>query len=166
MQSINHQQEIRDVEPAGDYRDTVRERRWNVAPGQIVSAVAGVGFIVVGVIAVARAGLDTPLSTPVVTVMGYTHTAWLGLIEMAVGLLLLLAGLDPIARAASAVMGVLLVISGVLIQAIPEDLPSQLALDEDMGMPLVIVGLIVALAAVLLPAWRGRSVDRSVDTVH
>ena len=158
MQSIHHE-ETRDVEPMPEYRDTVRERRWNVAPGQIVSAVAGVGFMIMGVIAIARAGLETPLSTPVVTVLGYTHTAWLGIIEIGVGLLLMLAGLNSFARAASAVLGALLVIAGVLIQAIPEDLPQQLALDQDMGMPLVVIGVIVALAALLIPVWQGRSVD-------
>jgi hypothetical protein len=155
--------EYRRVEAPEHRRDLVRERHWDVAPGQIVSLVAGVGFIIMGVIAVARAGLDTPLDTPVVEVLGFSHTAWLGLVEIGAGLLLMLAGLDPFARAGSAVLGVLLVIAGVLIQAIPDDLPRQLALDQDMGTPLIVVGVIVALAALLLPAWTSREVDRRVD---
>jgi hypothetical protein len=165
-----HHHEVRDVDTAPEYRgtdpeyrDTVRERHWDVAPGQIVSAIVGVGFVAMGVVAVARAGLDTPLSEPVVNVLGYTHTAWLGLIEIGVGLLLMLAGLNSFARAASVVLGTMLVVAGVLIQAIPEDLPRELALDEDMGMPLVVVGAIVALAAMILPAWRTRSVRRHTD---
>ena len=161
MQSIHHEQSAYDT---ADYRrDTVRERHWDVAPGQIISMIAGVGFIIVGVIAVVRAGVDTPLSAPVVTVLGYTHTAWLGLIEIGAGLLLMLAGLDPFARAGSAVLGALLVIAGVLMHAIPEDMPSQLAIDKDMGIPVAIVGAVVALAALILPAWRTHDVERQVD---
>ena len=55
-----------------------RQRSWTFAPGQVVSLVVGVGFVIVGVLALVRAELDGSLATPVVEVLGYTHTAWLG----------------------------------------------------------------------------------------
>ena len=34
---------------------SVRERRWEFAPGQIVSLAAGLGFVIVGIVALLRA---------------------------------------------------------------------------------------------------------------
>ena len=142
--------------------DTVRERHWDVAPGQIVSLVAGVGFVAIGLIAVLRAGFDGSLDQPVVDVLGYSHTAWLGLAEIGVGLVLMLAGSTVSGRSLSVLIGTLLVIGGILVVAVPEDMPAELGLEEGFGTPLIVVGAIVTLAAMLLPAWRTRRVDHQV----
>jgi hypothetical protein len=146
--------------------DTVRERRWDMAPGQIVSLIVGVGFVALGLVAVLRAGFDGSLAEPVVDVLGFTHTAWLGLAEIGLGLLLMLAGSTMAGRSLSVLLGALMVIAGVLVVAVPEDLPGELGLEKDFGMPLIMVGAIVALAALVLPAWRTHRVDREVVDLH
>jgi hypothetical protein len=70
-------------------------RSFLVTPAQIVSAVGGVALIAFGVFAVARAGLDSPLSDPQVQVLGLQHTAAIGLVELAVGAVLILFALNP-----------------------------------------------------------------------
>ena len=40
----------------------------------------------------ARAGIDGSFGTPVVEVLGFSHTAWLGLAEVGLGVVLILAG--------------------------------------------------------------------------
>ena len=135
------------------------ERFRTVAPGQIVSLVVGAAFIVVGVIAIVRAELDGSLADPVVEVLGYTHTAWLGIAEVAVGVILLLAGSTVAGRSLSCPHRALIAIAGALVLAIPEDLPEELGLEEGFGWPLLISGIVVAVAAMLMPAWRSHTVD-------
>ena len=91
----------------GDSRMTtsVHERHWQFAPGQIVSLAAGLGFLIVGIVALLRAGIGDDLATPVVEVLGFTHTAWLGLAEIGVGLFLIAAGTDYRGRAVSVFIG-------------------------------------------------------------
>jgi membrane-bound ClpP family serine protease len=140
-----------------------RQRSSMVAPGQIVSLIAGAGLITVGIIALIRAELDGSLSTPVVEVLGYTHTAWLGIAEIGVGLLLLLAGASPAGRSVSVVLGAAMVIAGVLVRAEPSQMPDELGIEKAFGWPLIIVGAIVGLAAIAMPVWYSNRVDR--DTV-
>lgn len=140
-----------------------RERAWTFAPGQIVSLIIGIGVIAVGVVALVRAGIDGSLSEPVVEVMGYTHTAWLGIAEIGVGLVLVMAGLDARGRAVSVFIGALAVIAGVLVLAEPDQMPAELGLEEAYGWPLVILGGIAAFAALVFPVWFSRRVDQDVD---
>jgi hypothetical protein len=136
------------------------QRSWTFAPGQLVSLVVGVGFVIMGVLALVRAELDGSLATPVVEVLGYTHTAWLGLAEIGLGLLLVLAGTGAWGRPLSVLLGVIMVIGGVLVIAEPSQMPEELGLEEAYGWPLVILGALVAVAALALPVWRSHRYDR------
>jgi len=139
---------------------TVRARRWDVAPGQLISLIAGVGFVALGLVALVRAGIDGSMETPVVEVLGFSHTAWLGLAELSLGLLLMLAGSSAAGKSVSVLLGAVMVIAGVLVTATISDMPEQLGLEEGYGVPLIVVGAVVALAALLLPAWTTQRVDR------
>jgi hypothetical protein len=135
---------------------TVRERTWTFAPGQLVSFIAGVGLIVLGVIAMVRAGIDGSFGTPTVEVLGYTHTAWLGLAEVGLGLLLVLAGTGAWGRPLSVLLGAATVVAGVLVLAEWDQMPEELGIERSYGWPLVGLGAVVALAAMALPVWRRR----------
>jgi hypothetical protein len=137
---------------------TVRERTWTFAPGQIISFIAGVGLITVGLVAMLRAGIDGSFGTPVVEVLGYTHTAWLGLAEVGLGLLLVLAGSGAWGRPLSVLLGAATVVAGVLVVTEWDQMPEELGLERDYGWPLVGLGAVVALAAMALPVWRRRHV--------
>jgi hypothetical protein len=148
---------------------TVRERTWTFAPGQLISFVAGVGLIAVGLVALVRAGIDGALATPTVHVLTYTHTAWLGLAELGLGLLLVLAGTGAWGRPISVLLGAAAVVAGVLIVAEPDQMPDRLGLEKNYGWPLMAMGAVVALAAMALPVWRRRKIldedvlEREVD---
>ena len=137
----------------------VRERRVDFAPGQLVSLVGGLALTALGLIAILRAGLDTPLDSPVVSVMGWDHTAWLGIAEVGAGLLLVLAGISAAGRAVSVLIGSLLVVGGILVLAEEQARPVELGIERSFGWPLVAFGAVIALAALVLPAWRTRTVE-------
>jgi hypothetical protein len=149
------------VEDRGRAEDTViRERTWTFAPGQLVSLVVGVGLVALGLVAMIRAGIDGSFATPTVEVLGFTHTAWLGLAEVGTGVLLILAGTGAWGRVVSVIVGAAMVIAGVLIVAEPSGMPDELAVEKDFGWMLALFGALVALAAMVLPVWRSRRLRR------
>ena len=148
-----------------DATSRTRERSWTFAPGQIVSLLVGVAFIAVGVLALIRTGIDGSLETPVEEVLGYSHTAWLGLAEIGLGLVLVLAGTGAWGRPLSVVLGAAMIVAGVLVLAEPSEMPEELGLEEGFGWPLVLAGALVALAALVLPVWRSHQVKRDGDPV-
>jgi hypothetical protein len=137
-------------------RPNRRERTWAFAPGQVVSFAVGVAAVAVGVLALVRAGVDGSLDTPTVGVLGYSHTAWLGVAEIAVGAVLMLAGTGPRGRPLSILIGAAAVVTGVVIIAEPDRTPTQLGLEKNFGWPMIAAGALVALAAIALPVWRSR----------
>lgn len=70
---------------------TVRTTRYT--PSAVVAAVVATAMLVLGGIAVSRAGFDGSLGQPAVTVAGFTVTALLGLIVFGFGVVLLVAAL-------------------------------------------------------------------------
>ena len=69
-------------------------------------------LLLIGLIALVRAGTDGPWDQPVVEVLGFTHTAILGIIEIAFGVCLLLCAVT-LSRGAATFFGALLGIGGV-----------------------------------------------------
>jgi hypothetical protein len=140
----------------------VRERTWTFAPGQLISLAVGVGFIALGLVAMIRAGIDGNFDEPTVEVLRLSHTAWLGLGEVALGVLLVIAGTGAWGRFLSVPIGALMVIAGVLVLAEPTEIPERLGMERDYGWVLVLFGALVTLAAMVLPVWRTRHV-RELD---
>jgi hypothetical protein len=149
----------RDERTVTDDRSQVRERVSTFAPGQIVSLVGGLVLVIVGLIALLRAGIDGSLDDPVVSVMGWDHSAWLGVVEVGVGVLLMVAGSGAAGRPLSILIGVLMVVAGVLILAEERARPEELGIEREFGWPVAIFGGVVALAALVIPTWRTRKVD-------
>ena len=78
----SHEPDVTTVDPRPRRRMVIRERTWTFAPGSSISLVVGIGAIALGLVAMVRAGIDDSFATPVVEVLGFTHTAWLGLAEV------------------------------------------------------------------------------------
>jgi len=146
-------------------RPAAYERRVATAtinPARVVTALGGGVFLVIGLISMARAGLSTPLDQPVVNVAGMTHTALLGIIGAAFGIVLLLAaflGSDEGSRNASMFFGSLIAIAGIVGIATPHSFKS-LALQSSYGWMTLIIGLVVVIANLLLPAVTTSRVSR------
>jgi len=139
---------------------TTRERTWTFAPGQLISLIVGIGAVALGLVAMVRAGIDDSFAEPVVDVLGFSHTAWLGLAEVGLGVLLILAGTGAWGRPLSVLLGACMMIAGVLIGVETSAMPEELGLEQDFGWGLVLFGALVALAAMALPVWRSRRVRR------
>ena len=152
---------VRDVDRTDDDTFTVRERTHTFAPGQLVSLAVGVGFVAFGLVAMIRAGIDGSFANPVVDVLGFSHTAWLGLAEVGLGALLILAGTGAWGRPLSVLLGAGMVIAGVLVLAEPGEMPEELGLEKDYGWLLVLSGALVALCALILPVWRSHKMTRN-----
>jgi hypothetical protein len=60
----------------------------------------------------------------------------------------------------SVVLGVAMAIGGVHVLAEPTQIPDELGLEQAYGWPRVILGAIVAVAALALPVWRTQRYDR------
>lgn len=140
-------------------RTTVRRA---FALDSIVAAAAGVVVLVVGLLAVVRAGLDGSMKEPIVDVAGFTHTAVLGGIEIVVGLGLLIAGAAR-SRGACAFWGVVLGIAGFVGGVQSESFDEALALESSMAWIAMIVGIVVLAAAMLLP--RRTHTSSTVDAI-
>jgi hypothetical protein len=136
------------VVPVGQHLRTDAVSRF--APDAVVAAVVGLVLVLVGLIAVTRAGLDAPLSDPVVSVAGFRHTAVLGFLEVGFGVLLLLSGALR-SRAGALFFGALLGIAGFVAAVQPSSFDHSLAIESSMAWLVTIAGAVVALAALVLP---------------
>jgi len=101
--------------PQGSASSVQRVHRFS--PGQWLGGVVGVVLVIFGIIAVTRTGIDSTLNTPVTNIMGLTQSAWVGIAELAVGLLLVLSAADIAFRGVMGALGAILLIAGVIVAA-------------------------------------------------
>ncbi len=101
--------------PAGTAASVHRVQRFS--PGQVLGGAVGAVLVVFGIIVVTRTGIDAHLNTPVTKIAGLTQSAWVGLAELAVGLLLVLSTASIAFRGLMGAMAVLLIVGGVVLAA-------------------------------------------------
>lgn len=133
--------------PAGTARATERTSRFS--PGQVISGLLGVVLAVMGIVAVTRAGIDGSLNQPVTEILGVTHSAYVGLFELFVGLVLLLGASSIAYRGATGFAGVLLVIGGVVVAAGNLKVLLDIGAKQSTGWMGVVFGAIAIFAAML-----------------
>ena len=147
------------VAPAGV--QTSFSRRF--APDAIIAAVFGLILLLVGLLAITRGGFDGPMSEPVVQVLGFSHTTTLGLIDIAAGAFLLIAGATTSRSGAifmSSVLGI-----GAFVGALQtKSFEKSLALESSFAWLVVIGSIVVLLSALLLPRYITR--NRTVRPVQ
>jgi hypothetical protein len=133
-----------------------RVDRYNrITPAQAFTALGGVALLVLGLIALAKTGLSDGLKVPTVKVAGLTYSPLLALISAGAGLILLGAAFTS--RNSSVFFGVLLAIAGVVGLAAPERFESISLLSGYCWLAIV-VGVVVALANLLMPTITSRKV--------
>jgi hypothetical protein len=122
------------------------------APDAIIAALVGLVLLVVGLIAIVRGGFDGPMHLPVVSVLGFTHTTTLGLIEIGIGLCLLLSGAAR-SRTGEVFFGAVLGISAFVGAVQTDSFKKPLALESGMAWLVVVAAIVVVLAAMLMPRF-------------
>jgi hypothetical protein len=131
--------------------------------GQVLIVVAGAAALVFGFGAVALGGLAGSVTAPVVEVFTFDHTPLLGLIEMAVGAVLVLTGLVRGGRWIAGPVGVGTVVGGALVIAEIDWAQTELAADQRFGWVPVIVGSVAFLGAMVPAKKRPSSMDTASD---
>jgi hypothetical protein len=144
--------------------DRQTERRWALDPSDIIALLAGLLFLVMGLIALVELGFTDFPSEEVTDVMGLAHTQLVGIVGIVLGLLLL-AGSGSVGRSVTTFAGALTLVVGIVVVAASEDLDATLATEEAYGWLAVVVGAIVLLAAIAIPSTATRH-ERVVDDVH
>ena len=138
-------------------RETVISRRsGHVNPGTLVATAAGAVLLIFGLIALIRSDLVGSLQDPIVNVAGFDHTPLLGLIEIGVGLLLLLAALAG-SLALTRLVGAVLVVGAVVALVEPNALGDELTLENGYLWLVLALGAATLLASLLFPSIGTRS---------
>ena len=125
-------------------------------PDAVIAALVGLALLLIGLIAVTRGGFDGEMSDPVVEVLGFTHTTSLGLIEIALGVFLLIAGAAR-SRSGAMFFGAVLGVAGFVGAVQSESFATSLALESSMAWLAVVAGAIVVLSALMLPRFAKHS---------
>lgn len=134
------------------------------SPAQLIAIIVGGASIAFGVFALTRTGLPfDELTGHHDSVLSFHHTPLLGLAEVVWGVLLVIAGLRPIAgRALMALLGAVAVALGVVtvLDFWPRRLHDWLAIHDRNGWLFVIAGGVVLAAALFLPVVQSAHTTR------
>lgn len=130
------------------------------APDAIIAAVVGLGILLMGLVVVVRAGLSGPIAEPVVQILGFDHTATLGLIEVGIGLLLL-ASAAMSSRSGEIFFGAVLGIAGLVAAIEADSFDKNLAIEPSMGWIVGALGLVTVTTALIIPRFSKKSTEFS-----
>jgi hypothetical protein len=125
------------------------------SPGQLLILLAGAAALALGIVAVVRTGLDGSLSQPVDSVLGWNHTALLGLFEIGAGVLLILGGLRAGFRWFGGLVGLATIVGGILILGRMQWTIDRLGAERDFGWVAIVIGA-VAVVGAAIPRMRHR----------
>jgi uncharacterized membrane protein HdeD (DUF308 family) len=146
----------RDVEARDRSRSMMIEHRpWS--PAQLVAIVAGIIFLVIGGIALARTGVGgSTMTSTHVTVAGAGQTQLMAYLELIFGALLLAAGSIPGAgRGGMTFLGLISLVFGIIVAAQPSSFYHGLGIGSGYGIFLIVVGIILVVAAIVAPVYWG-----------
>jgi hypothetical protein len=129
--------------------EVVRTRSFSV--GQLLSLITGAALIALGIVALVKTGVDTPLNQPVESVLGWDHTPLLGIVEVVAGALLVLFSLRPGGRWIVALVGIALVVGGVLILGELDWAVDEFGAEQAFAWVPIVAGLVAILASLLTP---------------
>ncbi len=116
----------------------------------VVVGIIGTALLLIGLIALVRAGTDGPWDQPVVEVLGFTHTAILGIIEIAFGACLLLCAVT-LSRGAATFFGALLGIGGFVGAVQAESFRRTLALESSLAWLMVLAAVVIIVVSAIVP---------------
>jgi uncharacterized membrane protein len=152
------------TESAVGTETVLTSRTSGFTPSALVAGAVAIGLLVLGGITAARAGIDSNLDDPVVTVAGYTATALLGLVEIAFGLVLLIAAVAQ-ARRAILVLGIIGGVMALVAVFQPSVGEGSLAIERGFAVIAAIVMGVLVVTALLPTIRRKRVVQRTTDVI-
>ena len=138
------------VQPAGVHQTVATSYGRHYAFDSVVVGLVGLAFLLIGLIAMTRAGFDGSMREPVVEVLGFTHTATLGMIETGIGLCLVLCA-ATMTRGGSVFFGLLLGVGAVVGAVQTDSFERSLALESSLAWLAVVAAVLVVLVSLLVP---------------
>jgi hypothetical protein len=140
------------------------------SPAQIVAVIIGIGFLILGIAALARTGVPVDhIMRPQEEVLGFRHSPLLGAIEIVFGALLIVSGVVVgAARSLMAFLGVVAATFGllILIDVAPHRLHHWLGVGDPYGWFSLAAGVVLLLAAFFSPEFAGGSRTRATRREH
>jgi hypothetical protein len=130
----------------------------------VISLLAGLLFIVMGLIALVELGFADFPSEVTTDVLGVAQTQIVALVSIGLGLLLL-AGCGSIGRSVTIFAGALTLVVGIVVVAAFDQLDATMATDRGYGWLAILVGAVVLVAAIAIPSVATRH-DRIVDDAY
>jgi hypothetical protein len=151
--NIRSDHRVIDVDEPDGYDVQVTESVSRFSPAQVIHGAIGVFLLVIGIIAIARGGLEGDLTEPTFDVLGITHNATIGIGEVVGRVLGILVGLALIA------------VGAVLLG--DDELLRDLGTEDALGWLAIALGGAAVLAG-LIPGRRvyRRAIDRRPVDVH
>jgi len=143
-------EEVVQTQPAVVHRSVATSYGQRYALDSVVVGIVGLVAMIVGLIAVARAGVDGSMSEPVVKVLGFTHTATLGAIEIGIGLCLLICAATT-SKSGSVFFGLVLGVGAIVGAVQTDSFRHSLALESGFAWIAVVAAAVVVLASLLIP---------------
>jgi hypothetical protein len=136
------------------------------SPLQLLGLIVGIGFAVLGAVALAQTGFNTAhLDLPHQLVWSFPHSPLLGAIELAFGALMVVGSVVPGgARTLLGLLGGVALVFGIVVLAtsLPNRLNDWLAVSHRNGWLYVITGAVVLAAAIFSPIVFTESRERRV----
>lgn len=125
------------------------------SPAQIIALIVGALFLAFGGIALARGGFDDMFAHT--TVAGLHYTPIRGIVDIALGALLIAAGAMPGAsRALMSLLGALALAGGIVVLIEPSRFHDALGTHEANGWVYLVAGLVLLVAAFASPVIFGK----------
>lgn len=138
------------TEPTVAQSDQMVSRSWSsFSASQVIHGLCGFVLIIMGALAVANGGFGSPINDQTSNVLGIQHTTVIGLVEIGVGLLLIIAALTPSGRYFGGFIGALLIVAGFILIAGTDKLLSDLHTERALGWVALVLGVLSLIAAFL-----------------
>lgn len=134
-----------------------RAVRWS--PAQMIAALIGAGYTVLGAFALSHTGFDVHhVTTPTAYVWRWHHTPMLGMIELAFGIVMLLSALRPgTAKSVMSLLSLAAIGFGIvaLINAFPHQIHNWLGVRRNNAWLYLGTGVIGLFASGVSPTFVG-----------
>ena len=144
----------------------IRHAAWS--PAQLIALAVGLGLVVIGGTALARAGLNfNVIPATHAQVDGLRHTSLSALVELVIGVILVGVGAIPGgARSLMTLLGVLLLGAGLVIAIQPDSFRRWFGYDASSGVFTAVLGGVLLVAAMVSPVVSGTRDRRAVVGSH
>jgi hypothetical protein len=149
--------------------DTVRydratERRWALDASDVISLLAGLLFVVMGLLVLVDLGFADFPSEATAEVLGIAQTQLVGIVSIVLGLLMI-AGSGSIGRSTTIFAGALTLVVGIVVVAAYDQLDATIATEKAYGWLAILTGIVVLVAAIAIPSVASRH-ERVVDEAY